>query len=74
MAELTPVQKRARQRIEGLIAAAAPALDLVLAVGDRISRIVGPEDHEYLPARAVPEPARLEAPRGSDAGSGDGVE
>ena len=74
MAELTPGQRRARERLERLIAAAAPALDLILTVGDRISRTVGPEDHEYLPARAVPEPARLEAPRGSDAGSGDGVE
>jgi hypothetical protein len=74
MAELTPGQQRARERMEGLIAAAAPALDLVLALGDRISRIVGPEDHEYLPARAVPEPARLEAPRGSDGGTGEGAE
>jgi hypothetical protein len=33
----------------------APGLDLVLAVGDRISRIVEPEDHGYYPARPMEE-------------------
>ena len=37
MAQLTPDQLRMRQRIEGLIKLAAPALDLVLAVGERVS-------------------------------------
>ena len=46
MAQLTPSQLRTRQRIEGLIRLAAPALDLVLAVGERVSRIVEPEDVE----------------------------
>ena len=40
MAQLTPDQLRTRQRIEGLIRLAAPALDFVLAVGERLSRIV----------------------------------
>jgi hypothetical protein len=31
----------------------APALTVVLAAGDRVSRIVQPEDHEYYPARAL---------------------
>ena len=36
---LTPAQLRTRERFEQLIGAVAPFLDLVLAVGDRISRI-----------------------------------
>src|SRR5918995_2814456 len=40
MAALTPGQRLARERIEGLIALAAPGLDLLLAAGDRGSRIV----------------------------------
>ena len=51
MAPLTPDQLRTRQRIEDLIRLAAPALDLVLAVGERVSRIVEPEDVEYYPPR-----------------------
>jgi len=52
MAELTPEQAIWRRRVEGLISLAAPALDLVLAVGDRISRIAEPTDHEYYPVRS----------------------
>jgi hypothetical protein len=52
MSELTPQQQRIREQFEGLIAAAAPFLDLVLGVGDRISRAVEPEDHEYYPVRS----------------------
>ena len=33
----------------------APALDAVLAVGDRISRTVEPEDHGYYPPRPLAE-------------------
>ena len=53
MAQLTPDQLRTRQRVEGLIRLAAPALDLVLAVGERVSRIVEPEDVEYYPPRVT---------------------
>ena len=35
-----------------MIGLAAPFLDLVLAVGDRISRLAEPEDYEYYPVRA----------------------
>ena len=48
---MTPEQVRTRERVESLIRIAAPALNLVLAVGERISRIVEPEDHEYYPPR-----------------------
>ena len=49
---LTPAQARNRDRVERLIGVAAPFLDLVLAVGDRISRVAEPEDYEYYPVRA----------------------
>ena len=52
---LTPDQLRTRQRVESLIRLAAPALDLVLAVGDRVSRIVEPTDVEYYPPRMAHE-------------------
>ena len=55
MSRLTPDQLRTRQRIEGLIRLAAPALDLVLAVGERVSRVVEPEDVEYYPPRVTSE-------------------
>ena len=60
MATLTPAQQRTRARIEAAIRLAAPALNLVLAVGDRVSRLVEPDDHEYYP----PRDPRLEPPSG----------
>jgi hypothetical protein len=57
---LTPVQRARRDRVERLIGLAAPALDLVLAVGDRVSRVVGSEDH-YYPIRAPGEAFELPA-------------
>jgi hypothetical protein len=53
VAALTPDQRRTRERVERLIAIAAPALNLVLAVGDRVSRVVEPEDSEYYPVRST---------------------
>jgi hypothetical protein len=49
---LSPSQQRNRRRVESLIGLAAPFLDLVLAVGERISRVAEPEDYEYYPVRA----------------------
>ncbi len=40
-------------RTERLIELAAPALDALLRVGDRISRMAEPEDHEYYPVRSL---------------------
>ena len=62
MAQLTPEQQRTRARIETLIRLAAPGLSLVLAIGDRLSRVVEPEDHGYYPPRET----ALEPPRASD--------
>ena len=50
---MTPQQVRTRGRVESLIRLMAPALDLVLAAGDRISRVVEPEDVEYYPPRVT---------------------
>ena len=49
---LTPEQRRTRDRVETLIRLAAPGLNLVLAAGERLSRIVEPEDSEYYPVRS----------------------
>ena len=39
--------------MESLIRLMAPGLNLVLAVGERLSKIVEPEDTEYYPPRAT---------------------
>ena len=52
---MTPGQLRTRQRIEGVIRLMTPALDAVLAVGERISRVVEPEDVECYPPRVTHE-------------------
>lgn len=61
MAE-TPGQQRMRERIEGVIGLAAPALDLLLAAGDRVARIAATADDDYQAVRPPPEPALLEPP------------
>jgi hypothetical protein len=68
MAQLTAQQRRNRARVETLIRLMAPGLNLVLAVGERISRVVEPEDFEYYPPRigqVEPPPAGTE-PRSSE--------
>jgi hypothetical protein len=40
-----------RGRIELLIRVMAPVLDVMLAVGDRVSRLVSRDDPDYVPAR-----------------------
>jgi hypothetical protein len=72
VADLTPEQRRARGRIERLIGAVAPVLDLVLATGDRVSRIVSRGDDELFAVRRAAEPALLEPPRRPGASVRDG--
>ena len=60
---LTPAQQRTRHRVERVIGLAAPFLDVVLAVGDRISRMAEPEDYEYYPVRTG-ELAERDGPEG----------
>lgn len=80
MANLTPAQRSTRARVEGLISLAAPFLDVVLAVGERISRIAEPTDHEYYPIRPggtnrLPgETAPVPAPDAEDAAPAPGPE
>jgi len=68
MANPSPRQVMLQQRVEAVVGLAAPALDLLLAVGERISRVAGREE-EYYPIRSsgeafsLPEPP----PRDSDA-------
>jgi hypothetical protein len=57
MANLAPDQRRRRDQVERLIRLMAPGLNLVLAAGERLSRIVEPDDPDYYPVRAAgPEP------------------
>jgi len=42
-----------RRRIEGLIRLAAPALDLVLFAGERVSRIAGRNEIDPEPPRRI---------------------
>jgi hypothetical protein len=70
MTQLTPEQRRTRARVETLIKLMSPVLDTVLLVGERISRIVEPVDHEYYPPRTgqvepPPSHARVERARES---------
>lgn len=51
-----------RGRIESVVRLASPLLDLVIAVGERVSRVVDPDDPSYVPARMPREGAS--APRG----------
>ncbi|MDX6640265.1 MAG: hypothetical protein QOF12_1276 [Solirubrobacteraceae bacterium] len=56
MAPPSPTQLAWRGRIETMIRLAQPALDLVLAAGERVSRIVEPEDLDWTPPRSVSAP------------------
>ena len=63
MAPLTPDELRTRGRVETLIRVVSPALNLVLAVGERVSKLVEPEDHEYYPPRPSTPTVAEEPPR-----------
>ena len=53
---------RRRHRIELAIRVAEPLLDLLLFVGDRVARVLEPDDADYVPARMAREGES--APRG----------
>ncbi len=65
MAQLTPTQLAWRGRIEAGLRLAAPALDLLLAAGDRLSRVVERDD---LDAGPVPVAMRASEQRSVEAG------
>lgn len=56
----TPQQLRRRARFETLIGLGAPLFDLVLTVGERVSRIAGRSD-TYVPIRAAGDRLELES-------------
>jgi hypothetical protein len=60
LAYRSPSQLANQRRIERLIRLAAPALDLVLYVGDRASRIAGRKEIGPEPAQrpGLPPPSR----------------
>jgi hypothetical protein len=66
----TPGQRIWRDRVEGLIGAAAPALDLLLSVGDRVSRAIAPGESDYYPIRAPSEAFELGSAPGGERFSG----
>ena len=51
MATLSPSQRAWRARIEATLRITAPALDLLLAAGDRLSRAVERDDLDWVPPR-----------------------
>ena len=51
MAQPSPTQLAWRQRVEAALAIVAPALDLMLAAGDRLSRVVERDDLDWVPPR-----------------------
>jgi hypothetical protein len=51
VAVLTPAQRSRVRRIEAMIRVAAPALDLLLFAGDRLSRFAGRNEIDPEPAR-----------------------
>jgi hypothetical protein len=52
----TPSQLALQRRIEGLIRLAAPALDLLLFAGDKISRVAGRNEIDPDPPRRLGDP------------------
>jgi hypothetical protein len=64
---LTAEQRRRREQVEGVIRLMAPGLNLVLAAGERLSKLVEREDAEYYPprpSREEPLPPRPESAQG----------
>jgi hypothetical protein len=59
----TPRQRVWRDRVEALIGFAAPALDLALNAGDRVSRTLARGDSDYYPIRAPAEAFELGSAR-----------
>jgi hypothetical protein len=55
----TPSQQIRRRRFEAAIALVAPVFDLVLAAGERVSRLVAPQEDDYFAIRAPGEKLEL---------------
>jgi hypothetical protein len=61
MAHRSPRLIAWRRRTEAVIGAAAPFLDLLLAAGDRVSRVAGRNDIDPEPPRRLGDAERREA-------------
>jgi hypothetical protein len=59
----TPQQRVWRDRAEALIGLAAPFLDLVLSLGDGVSRVISPGESDHYPIRSADEALELESLR-----------
>lgn len=55
----TPAQELRRRRFETVIGLAAPVLDFVLAAGEKVSRVVAPQEDDYFAIRAPWEQLEL---------------
>jgi hypothetical protein len=64
VADLTPAQRANVRRIEALIGIAAPALDLLLYAGDKISRVAGRNQIDPEPPRRVMSSGSTRTPIG----------
>ena len=64
VAALTPPQRARVRRIESLIRIAAPALDLLLYAGDRVSRVAGRNQIDPEPPRRAMGSASARTPIG----------
>jgi hypothetical protein len=53
VAHRTPTQRALQRRIESLIRVAAPALDLLLFAGDKLSRVAGRNQIDPDPPRRL---------------------
>ena len=65
MSHRTPGQLALRRRIESVIRLAAPALDVLLYAGDRVSRVAGRNQIDPDPPRRLGDPevrSRLSGP------------
>ena len=60
---MTQQQRIWQGRFESLIGLAAPALDAMLTVGDRASRLLNRGDRDYYPIRPASEAFELDAAR-----------
>jgi hypothetical protein len=58
----SPPNARLQRRVETVIRLLAPPLDVLLAVGERVARVLAPGDPDYVPVRMRPEGES--APRG----------
>ena len=68
MAQPSPSQIVWRQRIEAGLAIVAPALDLLLAAGDRLSRAVERDDLDWGPPRRALGNGYVEQPPAGEPG------